>query len=128
MGSGIETLLAMPPKLLATAASAERTWVNAMLDAILAVSRRAVGMRNDTPVSRRPAPALLRSIRTPTLIVSARDDGYGTYASAEYTASRIAGPSFICFEQGGHTLVGHSDNVMAAIVTLLVRVRRSAAR
>jgi pimeloyl-ACP methyl ester carboxylesterase len=55
----------------------------------------------------------------PTLIVSARDDRYGTYASAQYTAGRIAGAKFIGFEQGGHTWVGHDDEVMAAIAKLL---------
>ncbi len=116
----IETLLATPPDLLDNAAPAERTRVNAMLDAILPVSRRAAGMREDTTVSRRPPPAPLEAIRAPTLNISAHDDGYGTYASAEYTAGRIAGSRFMGFEQGGHTLVGHNEDVMAAIVTLLV--------
>lgn len=116
----IEVLLATPPDLLETAAPAERARVNAMLDDILPVSRRAAGLRADSAISRHPAPAPLELIRAPTLIVSARDDGYGTYASAEYTAGRIAGSRFIGFEQGGHTLVGHDDEVMAAIVTLLV--------
>ena len=30
----------------------------------------------------------------PTLVVSARDDGFGTYAAAEYTAGRIAAACF----------------------------------
>ena len=52
-------------------------------------------------------------------IVSARDDGYGTYASAQYTASRIAGAKFVGFDQGGHVWVGHDDVVMAEILRLL---------
>ena len=40
-------------------------------------------------------------------------------ASAEYTASQIAGARFIGFERGGHTWVSHDDAVMAAIMTLL---------
>ena len=56
----------------------------------------------------------------PTLVVSARDDRYGTYASAEYTASRIPGARFIGFDQGGHTWVGHDDEVMSAIAGLLL--------
>ena len=61
----------------------------------------------------------LASIHVPTLIVSARDDRYGTYASAQYTASRIAGAKFIGFDKGGHTWVGHDAEVMAEIVKLL---------
>jgi 2-hydroxy-6-oxonona-2,4-dienedioate hydrolase len=67
------------------------------------------------------APAPLESIHAPTLIISARDDRYGTYASAQYTAStHIAGAKFIGFEQGGHTWVGHDAEVRAAIVKLLM--------
>jgi pimeloyl-ACP methyl ester carboxylesterase len=51
----------------------------------------------------------------PTLIVSARDDRCGTYSGAKYAAGRTAGAKFIGFEQGGHTWVGHDDEVMAAI-------------
>ena len=58
----------------------------------------------------------------PTLIISARDDRYGTFASAQYTASQIAGAEFIGFGSGGHTWVGHNDEVMAAIVKLLKRM------
>lgn len=56
----------------------------------------------------------------PTLIISARDDRYGTFASAQYTAGQIAGATFIGFDQGGHTWVGHDDEVRVAITELLV--------
>jgi len=49
-----------------------------------------------------------------------RDDGFGTYAGAEYTASQIKGAKFIGYEQGGHIWVGHQVEVMAEIVKLLV--------
>lgn len=63
--------------------------MNAMLDNILPVSARAAGLRSDTAEGKHLAQSPLESIRAPTLIVSTRDDGYGTYASAQYTASRI---------------------------------------
>ena len=56
----------------------------------------------------------------PTLVISARDDRYGTYASAQYTAGRIAGAKFIGFDEGGHTWVGHDAEVRAAIALLLL--------
>ena len=43
-----------------------------------------------------------------------------TYASAQYTARRIPGAKFVGFEAGGHTWVGHDDEVRAAIVELLL--------
>jgi 2-hydroxy-6-oxonona-2,4-dienedioate hydrolase len=60
----------------------------------------------------------------PTLVVSARDDGFGTYANAQYTASQIAGANFIGFEQGGHLLVGHDDEVQQAIASHLLAYGR----
>ena len=116
----IKVVLATPPELLTAASPQERTRVNAMLDNILPVSARAEGLRSDTAVGKHLAPAPLESIRAPTIIISARDDRYGTYASAQYTASRIAGAKFIGFDAGGHTWVGHNEEVMAEIVKLLV--------
>jgi 2-hydroxy-6-oxonona-2,4-dienedioate hydrolase len=116
----IRIVLATPPELLATASAPERARVNAMLDNILPVSPRATGLRSDSAVGKHLGPALLESVRAPTLIISARDDGYGTYASAEYSASRIANARFIGFEAGGHTWVGHDGDVMDAVVDLLV--------
>jgi len=115
----IKVVLATPPELLAAASPQERARVNAMLDNILPVSTRAEGLRSDTAAGKHLAPAALESIHVPTLIFSARDDRYGTYASAQYSASRIAGAKFIGFDQGGHTWVGHDDEVMAEIVKLL---------
>ena len=115
----IGTVLATPPELLAGASLAEQTRIDAILDTILPVSRRAEGLRSDTAIGKHLAPMLLKAIRAPTLIISARDDRYGTHASAEYMAGQIAGAKFISFAQGGHTWVGHDDAVMDAIVTLL---------
>lgn len=115
----IKVVLATPPELLPAASPQERARVNAMVDNILPVSARAAGLRSDTAVGKHLAPSALETLRVPTLIVSARDDRYGTFASAAYTASRIAGATFIGFDQGGHTWVGHDDEVMAAIVRLL---------
>ncbi len=119
-GPMIRVVLATPPGLLTTASLKERARVNAMLDNILPVSARAKGLRSDTDVGKHLASASLESIRARTLIISARDDRYGTYASAQYTASRIAGARFVGFENGGHTWVGHDDEVMSEIVKLLL--------
>ncbi len=115
----IKVVLATPPERVADASPQERARVNTMLDHILPVSARAEGLRSDTAVGKNMQRMPLESIRAPTLIISTRDDGYGTYASAQYTASRIAGAKFIGFEAGGHTWVGHDDEIQAEIVKLL---------
>ncbi len=122
----IKIVLATPPELMTAASTVERARINAMLDNILPVSDRAAGLRSDTAVGKHLTSAPLESIRTQTLIMSARDDGYGTFASAEYTASRIAGAKFIGFEKGGHTWVGHDDEVMAEIAKLIAPVIKKA--
>jgi 2-hydroxy-6-oxonona-2,4-dienedioate hydrolase len=121
----MKVVLSTPPELLANASLAEQVRVNAMLNTILPVSDRAAGLRSDSAVGKSLTPSPLHLVRAPTLIISAQDDGYGTYASAEYTASQIAGAKFIGFETGGHTWVGHDDDVMAAIIELLKDPYRS---
>jgi 2-hydroxy-6-oxonona-2,4-dienedioate hydrolase len=116
----IKLVLATPPELLSNASSAEQIRVNMMVDSILPVSARAAGLRSDTAASKHLTSARLELVHAPTLIISSQDDGYGTYASAEYTASQIKGAKFIGFETGGHTWVGHNDEVLVAIVNLLV--------
>jgi pimeloyl-ACP methyl ester carboxylesterase len=121
----IQVVLATPPALLQSASPQERVRIEAMLNNILPVSLRAEGLRSDTQVGKHLSPSPLESIRAPTLVISARDDRYGTYASAQYTASHIAGAKFIGFEQGGHTWVGHDEEVRAAIVALIVLAARN---
>ena len=115
----VRTVLATPPALLATASAQEQARVNALADSILPVSARAAGLRFDTATGKHLAPSPLDAVRAPTLVISARDDGYGTYASARYTAGQIAGARFLGFDEGGHVLVGHQDEAMAAILKLL---------
>ncbi len=120
----IKVVLATPPELLAHASPQERARIDSMIDNILPVSQRAVGLRSDTASSKHLQPAALESIHMPTLVISVRDDRYGTYASAKYTSEHIAGAKFIGFDQGGHTWVGHDEEVQAAIVELLMPTAR----
>jgi 2-hydroxy-6-oxonona-2,4-dienedioate hydrolase len=115
----IQYVLATPPEQVSAATPQERARINAILDHILPVSERAAGLRSDSVLGKSLGPAELGKVRAPTLIVSVRDDGFGTYASAQYTASQIKDARFIGFESGGHVWVGHDDEVMQAIVTLL---------
>jgi len=110
-----------PPEQVAAASADERVRVNDLAERILPVSLRAAGLRDDTRLGKRLGPYPLEAIRVPTLVASARDDGFGTYAAAQYTASRIEGAKFLGFDQGGHLLVGHDAEVLAAVANLLAR-------
>ena len=119
-----KVVLATPPELLTTASPQERSRIDSMLDNILPVSERAAGLISDTAVGKHLTPSPLQNVRAPTLLISARDDRYGTFATAQYTAGQIAGARFIGFDQGGHTWVGHDDEVMEAIRALVVKAGR----
>jgi 2-hydroxy-6-oxonona-2,4-dienedioate hydrolase len=112
----IQRVLATPPELVSAASPAEQARVDAMVDNILPVSIRAEGLRNETRVIPRLQPYDLAAVRAPTLLISARDDGYGTYANAEYTAQQIKNAKLVGFEQGGHVFVGHDDEITRAVV------------
>jgi 2-hydroxy-6-oxonona-2,4-dienedioate hydrolase len=116
----IRHVLATPPEQVTVAKEKERARVNEMADRILPVSTRAAGLRDDTRLGKGLGSYALEAIRVPTLVVSARDDGFGTYAGAEYTAKRIPNAKFIGFDDGGHLLVGHDESVQAEILKTLV--------
>ena len=71
----IKLVLATPPEQVAAASAQERARVNDMLDIILPVSARAAGLASDSVLGKSLGRYALESIRAPTLVVSARDDG-----------------------------------------------------
>ena len=115
----IQYVLATPPEQVSAANPQERARVDSILDHILPVSSRAAGLRSDSVLGKSLGPSALSAVRAPTLIVSVRDDGFGTYASSVYTAGQITGAKFVSFEHGGHVWVGHDDEVMAEIAKLV---------
>ena len=119
-GQVIQYVLATPPEQVSAASPEERARVNAILDHILPVSSRAAGLRSDSVLGKSLGPSPLDKVRAPTLVVSVRDDGFGTYASAEYTASQIKGARFVGFEHGGHVWVGHDDEIQKEILNLIL--------
>jgi pimeloyl-ACP methyl ester carboxylesterase len=108
----VRLVLATPPALLQTASVEERQRIERLLNTILPISARARGLVNDTQIAGHPARYALEDIRAPTLIISLRDDLYGTYASAEYTAQHIRGARFIGYEHGGHVWIGHHTEIV----------------
>lgn len=122
----IRHVLATPPEHLQSATASEKARVDELIRRILPVSARAAGLIDDTRLGKGLGPYPLDRITAPTLLVSARDDGFGTYAGAEYTASRIPGARFIGFDEGGHLLVGHDEAVQSAVLELLARASAGA--
>jgi pimeloyl-ACP methyl ester carboxylesterase len=112
-------VLATPAAAYDHADAAERQRADALMAAILPVSARRLGLLHDSAQTTAAARVALESIRAPTLCISARDDGFGTWASARYTAAHVPGARFVGFDDGGHLLLGHQARVGAEIDAFL---------
>ena len=112
-------VLATPAAAYAAADASERRRADTVLAQIMPVSARRLGLLNDSRLTTGAARVALESIRAPTLCISARDDGFGTYESARYSAGHIPGARLLGFDSGGHLLLQHQAEVVAAVEALL---------
>lgn len=119
----IKTILGTPPDVVSNASLQERARVDRILQTIQPIGPRALGIRNDARIARSLSRFNLEKIAVPTLVVSVRDDPYGTYASAQYTARHIPGARFVGYDRGGHLWIGHADEVVAEILSLIASAR-----
>jgi pimeloyl-ACP methyl ester carboxylesterase len=118
-GALLKTIVGTPIDVYEKATPAARRRVNAILNGIHPISRRTAGIINDAVISSTLTRYALEEIHTPTLVISAADDLYGTYEPARYTAQHIAGAKFIGFADGGHLLVGDETEVRSEIELFL---------
>jgi len=93
-----------------------------MLDSILPVSPRRLGLLNDAAVTSSLQRYELERITAPTLVISVADDLFGTFDAARFTAEHIPGARFIGYPSGGHVWVGHQNELTAETVTFLKTV------
>lgn len=117
----VGSILATPRTLLERADAAERARAHRMLQLTLPISRRRPGLLNEARIMASLVRDDLERIAAPTLAISAADDRFGTYDSAQYTAAQIPGARFMGFDDGGHLLVGHQQEVESAIAAWLSR-------
>ena len=115
----IGSILGTPPDVVHHANAAEQARVATVLEHLLPVSARRLGLLNEAAVVSALERYDLEGIHVPTLTLSTADDRYGTYDAARYTAEHIRGARFIGYATGGHLLVGHNDDVLAEIVAFL---------
>ena len=86
---------------------------------ILPVSQREKGIWSDATISPELPRFALDRLGVPTLLISAKDDLYGTYPSARYTAGHIPGARSLGYATGGHLLLGHWREVSSEVVAFL---------
>jgi 2-hydroxy-6-oxonona-2,4-dienedioate hydrolase len=114
-------ILATPPEVVQAASQEEQQRVERMMTNILPVSERRLGLLNDALVTSKLEPFELERIVAPTLTISVKDDLFGTFDVARYTAERVPGARFLGYPTGGHLWVGHDREVTAEIVRALLR-------
>ena len=118
-GAVLRGIVATPPAVVDAAASDEQARVERLIEHILPVSPRRLGLLNDAEVTSTLRRYELERIGVPTLVISAEDDLFGTFDGARYTAEHVPGARFIGYPDGGHLLVGHQQELTAALVQLL---------
>lgn len=94
-----------------------------MLEQILSVSTRRMGLLNDAKVTSTLPRYDLERIPVPTLVMSVEDDLFGTFSNARYTAAPVPDARFISYPTGGHVWVGRQNEVVSEIVTFLIERR-----
>jgi pimeloyl-ACP methyl ester carboxylesterase len=115
----VRAILATPPAVVAAASADEQARVAMALDHILPVSRRRLGLLNDAAITSALPRYDLERIVAPTMIASAADDLFGTFAAGEYTAAHVPNAAFIGYPTGGHLWVGRQQQLMNEIDAFL---------
>jgi len=115
----IRLVLATPPEIVSAASKDERLRIDRMLDRVLPIGDRLRGLFNEKRIAGSLTRFALERIAAPTLVISVRDDLFGTFASAQYTAAQIPNAKFLGYDAGGHLWVGHHEDLIAEIDTFL---------
>lgn len=115
----IRSILGTPPEIVASASADEQARIERIMELILPVRPRRLGLLNDGVVVSTLPRYELEQISVPTLAISAADCLYGTFEGARYAADHIPGARFVGYASGGHMLVGHHADASAKIVAFL---------
>ena len=118
-GAVEKAVMGTPPAVVEHASPAEQARMAMMIDQILPVSPRRLGLLNDGAVVPTLPRYYLEGITEPTLVIDAADDLYGFYDAAQFTAAHIPKARFIGYPTGGHMLIGHQDDIEAEIASFL---------
>jgi len=117
-GSSMHPLVGVPKNFTLTPEFQDE--VEAALRGVLPVSARADGSVFDTYVSNPEINIYpLTNIKTPTLVISAVDDPMALHEGARVLAKQIPNARLWAIPDGGHLLLGHTEEVKGQIVQFL---------
>ena len=115
----IRAILATPPAVLELASADEQARVEQVMEHILPISARRIGLENDAAVVSSLPRYELERIGVPTLVLSTVDDLFGTFDTASYTAEHVPGARFVSYPSGGHLWIGHQEELVSEITAFL---------
>src|SRR5215208_738649 len=115
--------MGVPPKVQENAPASERERLAAILESVMPLSLRTAGLEVDAAT--RPEPLPLGQIEVPTLIITTRDDLFGTLPAAEFMAQRIPNARLVVLDDGGHLLIGQQREVTDTIADFLASVEKA---
>ena len=107
------SITGVPENLQQSMTLQEKEDAKKLVDAILPISQRYEGLRQETINMENRQRLVLESISAPTIIIDAKD--VVTFPGSKYTAEHIPNAKLVAYETGAHLLVGHGDEAKAAI-------------
>jgi pimeloyl-ACP methyl ester carboxylesterase len=111
----VMTVLGTPVEDFQTASAEEQARALEVMQHILPISQREIGIWNDATIGPSLPRYDLENIHVPTLLISVEDDLYGTGRGARYSADHIPSACFVGFKTGGHLLLGHWTEARAEV-------------
>lgn len=112
----IQILFATPAMQYYKAPQSEKARVHEFLDQMLPVSSRSTGMNLEESLLWEPI-FQPTNIATPVLLISHKDDPYGTYHVARALWEGLPNARFVSYPHGGHMGVGYTNEVYSEITS-----------
>jgi pimeloyl-ACP methyl ester carboxylesterase len=119
--ASLDAMFDVTPALRAALTPQEAAAVDRLVAEFQPVTGRTGGLNNEGAAIEPRARYPLAEVRTPTLVVHARDDGINPFRFGEYTAQHVPGARFVALESGGHLLLGHWAEVRSTTNAFLRR-------
>jgi pimeloyl-ACP methyl ester carboxylesterase len=63
-------------------------------------------------------------IKVPVLMIHAKDDPLCSYQGAQMMAKRISNNEFVSFENGGHIIIGHENEIQKSIASFISSISK----
>lgn len=118
----LRTLLATDPALLARVSSNERIRADLIREGLMPISRKTDGLRNDAFWAGAPTQVVFEDITQPTLILSCKDDLFGTADTARLLADRIPAARLVLYPDGGHIWLGRDADLTREVQDFITRI------